>query len=213
MFRKILLGAVLLAGSVAANANVILNEGFDDITSLSASGWVQFNNSTPGGTTGWFQGNTGVFSADSGAADSYIAANFDNAPLGGNVDNWLITPVFHIDEGSLISFATRTADAGLGDNLQLLYSLGGTAASDFFSIGTLTSDVYPVDWTNLTLLSGISSDVRIAFRYLVKNTAVSGDYIGIDTFKVDVPEPGVLALFGVALLLMALTMRRRRAQI
>ena len=57
-----------------------LTEGFDDITTLvNPGGWVMQNNSMPGpGSTGWFQGNTLVFTSQSGADDSYIGANFNN---------------------------------------------------------------------------------------------------------------------------------------
>jgi hypothetical protein len=214
MFRKILLSAVLIAGSAAANADVIYNEGFDDVSSLAAAGWVQTNNSTAGGETGWFQGNSGVFAADSGAADSYIAANYLNAGLGGNVDNWLITPVFHIEEHTLVSFATRTSGALPGDNLETLYSLGGTNTdTDFFSIATLFSSVYPTDWATLSLIGTGTADIRLAFRYLVTDTLNNGDYIGIDSLSVKVPEPSTIALFAAALLMMFAATRRRRGQI
>ena len=39
---------------------------------------MQTNNSTEPGTTGWFQGNSGVFPAHSGAPAAYIAANYNN---------------------------------------------------------------------------------------------------------------------------------------
>jgi hypothetical protein len=56
----------------------VLFEGFDDITTLPGAGWAQINHSTTVGTTGWFQGNNGVFPAHSGNLNSYIAANFNN---------------------------------------------------------------------------------------------------------------------------------------
>ena len=56
----------------------VLVEGFNDITTLPGAGWVQTNHSSTAGTTGWFQGNSAVFPAQSGAATSYIAANFNN---------------------------------------------------------------------------------------------------------------------------------------
>ncbi len=213
MFRKILLSAVLIVSSAAANADVIYNEGFDDVANLAAAGWVQSNNSTPGGETGWFQGNSGIFAAESGAADSYIAANYLNAGLGGNVDNWLITPVFHIEQATLITFATRTAGGLPGDNLEVLYSLGGTNTSDFFSLGSILSAVYPIDWGTFSLVGTGTADIRLAFRYLVTDTLNNGDYIGIDSLSVAVPEPSTIALFAAALLMMFVATRRRRGQI
>jgi len=67
-------------------------ENFDNVSSLSGLGWVFVNNSNPVGSTGWFQGNTAVFSSQNGAPDSYIAANFDNAAFGGNISDWLLSP-------------------------------------------------------------------------------------------------------------------------
>jgi hypothetical protein len=47
----------------------------------------------------------------------------------------------------------------------------------------------------------------------VENTAENGDYIGIDSVQVKaVPEPEVLSLFALGLLLTPLAMRRRRAR-
>ena len=52
------------------------------------------NNSNPARPTGWFQGNTAAFSRRAAPPDSYIAANLNGTTFGGNVSNWLITPVF-----------------------------------------------------------------------------------------------------------------------
>ncbi len=59
-----------------------LIEGFDNITTLPGAGWVQTNRSSTGGNTDWFQGNGAVFPAHSGAAASYIAANYNNRTSG-----------------------------------------------------------------------------------------------------------------------------------
>src|SRR5436190_2129992 len=216
MFRKFLLSAVLIAGSSAALAGPIItfSEGFDDVTALAASGWLQVNNSTPGGSTGCYQGDSGVFAADSGAADSYIAANFNNAGFGGNIDNWLITPVFSVYDGSVVSFSTRTNGALPGDTLEVLAILGSSNLADSFSLGTIGGASFPLDWTTFGVTSGGNADVRLAFRYLVTDTSANGDYIGIDSFKVAaVPEPGTIALFGAALLMLVVAQRRRRNQV
>ena len=99
MVRVILAGILAVGASVAANATPVFSESFDSVAGLGALGWLQTNNSSPAGETGWFQGNSGVFASQSGAADSYIAANFLNAGFGGNVDNWLITPLISFDTG------------------------------------------------------------------------------------------------------------------
>src|SRR5437667_7946070 len=70
-----------------------LTEGFDDITTLVPGGWVMQNNSQPGpGTTGWFQGISGFFPSQSGAATSYIGTDFSNTTGANTISNWLLTP-------------------------------------------------------------------------------------------------------------------------
>src|SRR5881396_642360 len=127
MFRKILLCTVLIAGSTAASAGPVFTEGFDSVSALGAAGWLTGNFSAPVGESAWFQGNTGVFDAQAGAADSYVAANYLNAGFGGNVDNWLVTPLISASSGGIISFSTRTAGDNPfgGDNLEVLFSNTG----------------------------------------------------------------------------------------
>jgi hypothetical protein len=211
--RLILIGAMLVAGSSVASAEVVLDEGFNDINTLND--WYAAYNSTPGGETGWFQGdNTSAFSASSGPANSYIAANFANAPYGGNVDTWLITPELSLLSHTEISFDTRTAGNFPGDNLAL-YINDSADTLDFGAfqfVGALGS--YPTDWTTFfAAFDGIGSTARFAFRYTVTDTSVNGDYIGIDNVRVtSVPEPGTLALFALVLLAVPMAARRRRSQ-
>jgi len=213
MFRKILISAMLIAGSTAANASLLFSEGFDSIGSMNTAGWLAGNFSSPPGDSSWFLGNTAVFNSHEGADDSYIAADFANAAYGGNIDNWLVSPLFAAQSGSVLSFFTRTAGANPfgGDNLELLYNnVGTTNLLDFVSLGVIASAGYPTDWTafNFTY-GGADANVRFAFRYRVTDTSTYGDYIGIDSMEVTVPEPGTLLLLGAGLLLLPLARRRR----
>jgi hypothetical protein len=215
MLRKILISAVLLAGSASANAALLFSENFDDISTLGSAGWLAGNFGTGGATADtWFQGNTGIFDAQTGAADSYVASNYLSAGFGGNVDNWLVTPLIAALTGSVVTFSTRTAGGFPGDNLELLYnSVGTDILTDFVSLGVISSAAYPTDWQAFDFTyGGASADVRFAFRYTVTDTSVNGDYIGIDSLSVNVPEPGTMLLLGSGLLLMPLTMRRRRRE-
>src|SRR2546423_78878 len=100
-------GLTLGLGSLVANAQVI-NEGFEDITTLPGAGWSQINHSGTVGLTGWFQGNSGVFPAQAGSVGSYIGANFNNTTGTNTISNWLLTPPETLQNGTVLKFWTRT---------------------------------------------------------------------------------------------------------
>lgn len=235
--RASLFICLLFAAHSIALAGVILAENFDDVTTLPGAGWVQVNNSAPVGTHGWFQPQAGsgplVFSAQSGPANSYIAADFLNADQnGGNISSWLLTPELSLCEGAII-FYTRS-NAAFADRLELRLSVNGASrnvGSTDSSLGdftTLLLDInqaltvpgYPAEWTqySASLSSlGLAANAtgRYAFRYLVPNTLVNGDYIGIDTVSISAaPEPATmlnLALgFGGLVILRKVGGRRRQ---
>lgn len=215
------LALILLATACSANAANVITETFDDVAGLTGTGWIITNNSNPVGPTSWFQGNPGVFSSHSGAANSFAAANLNATGLVGDISVWLISPVLNFNDGDVISFYTRTlAPVDFADNLEVRLSLSGasssvgsTAASvgDFTSLlltinPTLDLNGYPTDWTLFTAtVSGLGATTpgRLAFRYAVPNGGELGsnsNFIGVDTLSVDaVPEPATwLAGLGLA---------------
>lgn len=179
-----------------------IDEGFDDITTLSASGWFTQNNSSPQGVTGWFQGNPEAFPAHSGATNSYVGANFNNTTGSNTISNWLLSPQVSLQNGDMFVFWTRTSeDNPLPDRLEVRLSTAGastnvgdtsTSVGDFTVLlrsinPNLEVGGYPEVWTQFVVtLNGFSGTEsgRIAFRYYVTDGGPAGDnsnYIGIDT--------------------------------
>ena len=205
---KHLAGLLLAAASSVVLGAPLLSEGFDDIATLPGAGWVLINDSAPPGGTGWFQGIPAVFPAATGPADSYIAANFNNAAFGGAVSNWLLTPQLNLSNGESLNFSLRLLGDGVQDRVEVYFSDSGASAAlgDFSLLSAYSSDV-DTGWAALSVaLSGLTAPAsgRFAFRYVVDDTSLNGNYIGIDNVSVfAVPEPGTAALVmlgGVALL-------------
>jgi hypothetical protein len=208
----------------------VITESFDNVPGLAAKGWSIVNNSSPIGVTDWFQGNAGVFPAQSGAGNSYIAANFLAAGSAGAISDWLLSPVLPFANGDTISFYTRTqsSPAVAIDQLELRLSLSGasgTVGSTPASVGAFTTLLltvnpgfsatgYPGAWTQYTAtLSGIPAGAmgRAALHYVVNDTSINGDYIGVDTFSANlagIPESSTLLLGAAGLLALAAAGRR-----
>lgn len=220
--KPVLAGLALLAAAGSSQAVTVLSEGFDNVSALPASGWVQVNNSTAPVGTGWFQGNTGVFTAFSGADDSYAAANFvsTGSPTGA-ISNWLIMPALTLDSSSVLSFMVRLGGEGFLDTLEVRFSPNGsstnvgtssTSVGDFgILLGTYSGNTAN-GWEALSYgLWGLSAPTtgRLAFRYVVGDVSSAGNYIGIDSVSVTaaVPEPATYLL--MALGVAGLVLRRR----
>lgn len=190
----------------------LLVEPFD---AIALPGWTLTNQSVPVGTTGWFQGNATVFTAQSGATTAYIGANFNNTTGANTISNWLITPQVMAQNGDVLKFWTRTTTGGpFPDRLQVRSSTGAVSVpsgpTGLGSFTTLHLDInptylttagsvgYPDVWTEYTItVAGVSATpvaMNFAFRYFVENGGPLGDnsnYIGIDTFSLVRPALAV----------------------
>ena len=219
LVSRLLLASAAAAGFVVTNfANAQpLVESFDSVAGLGAAGWVMTNNSSPGGSTGWFQGNTAVFTSQGGAGSSYGASNLNAATFGGNISDWLISPALtNLENGVVLTFYTRTETAApAADRLEVRLSTNGPSSNvgatdvsvgDFTTLllavnPSLTAGGYPSAWTPFSVtLSGLPpgpSTGRIAFRHFVPDSSTAGDTIGLDTLNVSAftcPPPPPLVM-------------------
>ena len=202
MRSKVMFVAAALSLSAASVHAQAFTEGFDNITTLPASGWVQDNNSAPVGLTNWFQGNPTVFPAHQGATNAYIGANFNNGGGVATISNWLLTPPATLVNGATLTFFTRKIASTFPDRMQVRMSTAGagtdvgTLPTDVGTFTTLLLDInptyapdpaYPIVWTQFTVtVTGVPAPTlgRLAFRYFVENGGPNGtnsDFIGIDT--------------------------------
>jgi hypothetical protein len=194
---------------------------------ISDPGWYQSDGSN-------FPAQSGA--ASSYAANDFLSTQGEEGTE--IISDWLITPTLNLQNGDTITFYTRTLTGSIfPDRLQLRLSTNGTSTNvgtTETSVGdftTLLADVnpslleggYPETWTPITVsLSGFSSPFsgRFAFRYFVTDAGPFGtnsNFIGVDTVSVvrpiapaTAPEPGTLALVGMAgLPLIGLVARRR----
>jgi len=188
--------------SDATIPSVLINEGFDNLSTTLSSGWSQQNFSSSIGTTSYFQGDQFVFNAHSGAADTYAAVNYNSGAGLSTLDNWLITPEVSLENGAQFKFWSRTVPfPTYPDRLQVRMSVAGasTNISDFTTLlldinPTYSSSGYPTEWTEYTAtVTGIVTPTtgRFAFRYFVENGGPFGansDYIGIDDVNYALPS-------------------------
>ncbi|NYE60305.1 hypothetical protein FHW58_001457 [Duganella sp. 1224] len=209
-----LAGLLVAAACCSAVAVPLLVEGFDDVRTLPASGWVLINNSAPPGTTGWFQGDPAIFPAAAGPADAYLAANFNNAAYGGAVSNWLLTPEVALVNGESLNFSLRLLGEGLLDRVEVYFSPHGASTdvgAGFALLGAFEADA-DTGWQERTVLvNGLAAPAsgRFGFRYVVDDTSLNGNYVGLDSVSINaIPEPSTVAL--VCLGAIALGSRRLR---
>jgi hypothetical protein len=207
--RRAAAAVVLFAAASAAHAQIAINEGFDNVATLAASGWIRANASaTPGTTPGWVQGDQTIFAAQAGAPQSYVSANYNNAAAGGTLASWLISPTFSTQNAGYVSFYTR-ADIlpNLVDQLAWGFSHGGSSFADF-TIGS--AHTIGGDWSQVRIdfgPQGAGTFGRFAIVYT--GSADLANYVGVDTFTVAVPEPETWALMLAGLAGLGVLKRRR----
>lgn len=210
MIKKALVALAMSGTMMSAHAGYLVKEDFNDVSTLQAKGWVMTNASTPGGNTGWYQGDQTQFGSKSGPRDSYIAANYENAPEGGLIDNWLITPEFSTALGARVTFWVRSIFAdNFSDSIAFGKSNGGSDLDDFSLTPTMT--VGTDGWTQFRYdFDKVAGSGRFAFQYI--GDYGSANYIGIDRVRISaIPEPSTMLMLGIGVMGLAAARRRKRA--
>ena len=216
MMKKALVALAFSGMALSAQAATLLSEGFDNVANLASQGWVLNNASTPtGSVSGWFQGVESIFPAYSGEANSYAAANYNNAAAGGILNNWLITPEFSTGaNGATVSFWLRGAvDAGFSDQLAFGFS-NGSSALNAFSMSTPVT-IGTDGWVRYAFDVAAGGNARFAVQYT--GSADLAAYVGIDNLSIDaigdataVPEPTTMAILFAGVMGLAMSRRRKR---
>jgi hypothetical protein len=200
----------LSIGSVSAQT--LFYEGFDDMSTFSAAGWVLTNQSSPMGTNSWAQadGTMGAI-ANSGDTLSYAQSGFEatTSTGSGTISDWMITPIVSMENGDVIRLnALSFNSANFPDRFEVRISTNagtnvGTMATDVGDFSTLVFDVNPnLDtmsfpsivsgdtWTEFSgVVSGLpgATDCRIGVRYFVTDgggTGSNSSTVGCDDLEV-----------------------------
>ncbi len=180
-------------------------DGANDTTALRARGYLIYQNSSPRGSTFWFQGNSTVFNAYNGPTTGYVGANFNATSGVGQIDVWMVTPKVTggILAGDSLFFYARSTDVAATnypDSIRVMFSTtDSTVAGTWTELGRFRVPNPPVGsgtWTKFGFRAPTASaNGRFAIRYNVAGGGPSGnnsDYMGIDALSIErssTPQP------------------------
>ncbi len=208
MLRKFVLGALVFAASIGSAHAVQLSiggcvgpsAGYGQTTCVAGASVIDFNSSTslPANFTGSgsvFSGTTGTWATPAGDTSNYLAVSTSQA-VGSediklnSVDNYFGMLWGSVDNYNHVYAYLNGALVGTVDGADVIAS--GTNFGNQQAAGSN-------EYVNMTFASGFNEIklVTTSYNFEVDNLAVA-----------QVPEPGMLGLFGVGVL--SLMVRRRR---
>ncbi|MBK8551011.1 MAG: T9SS type A sorting domain-containing protein [Ignavibacteria bacterium] len=186
-----------ISNPAETDAAIYYSDNFDssnDTTGLKARGYLVYYRGTgPQGVAAtWFQGNTTVFSAFNGAANSYAAANYQVVTAVNDIDSWLVLPDLTVVTGDVMRFRCRgPLGSTFPDSVTVSYNAsGGTTpeSAGWVDLGKFDASIDGV-WE---LKSFIAPSPGFAARFAIRYKVVDGgpfgdnsDYIGIDALEVE----------------------------
>ena len=168
-------------------------DGANDTTALRTRGYLIYQNSSPLGSTFWFQGNATVFSAYNGPTTGYVGANFNATSGVGQIDVWMVTPKVTgggIQAGDSLYFYSRTSTGSTWpDSIRVMYSAtDSTVAGSWTELGRFLVSAAGTWEKRGFRAPTASANGRFAIRYTVANGGPSGsnsNYIGIDALSIE----------------------------
>lgn len=191
MYQKLIrrvLGATLLLLTTSANANLIVNGGFEDFGAGERTAFANTNNAN---MIGWTSNGDFFEVWDTFGRSSF--EGFQHLELNSNgTGPWSIWQSFSAtaDEAYVLSFAAAKRTSGAESFVVSMFSDAGEAFSQLIQLPSQ-------DWTEYSFIFKANANLMTLRFTSVSPEGTVGNFI--DGVSVSVSEPSMIALLGLAL--------------